>query len=520
MDHEISIQCRIYKLEETCIQPGKTPDNFSSDEEKEWNLQYWLVWALNGRVSEETACPLNQGDNSKNVGGLQHPPHNQRWDGTWKHQACPYHSPRTSIEEPTTNAVHVARQDIGRASADQPRRSSWPPDHVHPSTTEDLGPAEPDSWCRDWQWPPLWQSKGYSPECSRGWDHIGPEWSRGRCGPLYTLMTRRWCNDNWNRSIHTHCDTSWHREMPPHKGKVQGWYQYWQQCYAPAHLHKTVPEEVQQRWISNLTQSIYHSPYCLQWFSDQAVWDLQHPHRLDTKWFKDHQTSPHMMVHCWHTWTSNTWTSCLPQTQNCRAPLCCWPVTDEDNTAEDPYNWMPKNTRWSWDVEDTQLKRGPHQWVPGLLWMNQTIPWYLPHHSLRRCQTSSSCPTQVPHCKATIGEGEVGWVARRRYKHPCRRTNRLGELTDILNQAKWKTAVMLRPQGSQLINQEGSLQHSHSEEITHQLASSTRFMKLDGTSWYLCIVLESLILATFNTPWGQYRFVRLPFRLACSQDIF
>ena len=60
------------------------------------------------------------------------------------------------------------------------------------------------------------------------------------------------------------------------------------------------------------------------------------------------------------------------------------------------------------------------------------------------------------------------------------------------------------------------------EEITHRLASSTRFTKLDGTSSYLCIVLdyESSLLTMFNTPWGWYRFVRLPFGLTCSQDIF
>ena len=60
------------------------------------------------------------------------------------------------------------------------------------------------------------------------------------------------------------------------------------------------------------------------------------------------------------------------------------------------------------------------------------------------------------------------------------------------------------------------------EEITHQLAGSTRFTKLDGTSSYLCIVLDygSSLLTTCNTPWGQYRFVCLPFGLACSQDIF
>ena len=56
MDHEISIRCWIYKLEETRILPGESPDelvdrlraladrcNFPSNDEKEWNVQYRLV---------------------------------------------------------------------------------------------------------------------------------------------------------------------------------------------------------------------------------------------------------------------------------------------------------------------------------------------------------------------------------------------------------------------------------------------------------------------------------------------
>ena len=60
------------------------------------------------------------------------------------------------------------------------------------------------------------------------------------------------------------------------------------------------------------------------------------------------------------------------------------------------------------------------------------------------------------------------------------------------------------------------------EEITHELAGSRKFTKLDGTSSYLCIILdyESSLLTTFNTPWGRYRFIHLPFGFACSQDIF
>ena len=60
------------------------------------------------------------------------------------------------------------------------------------------------------------------------------------------------------------------------------------------------------------------------------------------------------------------------------------------------------------------------------------------------------------------------------------------------------------------------------EEITHELAGSTCFTMLNETSSYLCIVLdyESSLLMTFNTPWGRFRFVCLPWGLACAQDIF
>ena len=60
------------------------------------------------------------------------------------------------------------------------------------------------------------------------------------------------------------------------------------------------------------------------------------------------------------------------------------------------------------------------------------------------------------------------------------------------------------------------------KEITHLLAGSKKFTKVNGTSSYVCIVLdyESSLLTTFNTPWGRYRFVHLPWGLSCAQGIF
>ena len=58
------------------------------------------------------------------------------------------------------------------------------------------------------------------------------------------------------------------------------------------------------------------------------------------------------------------------------------------------------------------------------------------------------------------------------------------------------------------------------EKITHQLAGSKKFTTVDGTSSYLCIDYESSLLTMFNTPWGRYRLIHLPWGLTCAQDIF
>ena len=60
------------------------------------------------------------------------------------------------------------------------------------------------------------------------------------------------------------------------------------------------------------------------------------------------------------------------------------------------------------------------------------------------------------------------------------------------------------------------------EEITHQLSGSTVFTKLDARSGYWAIELdeESSQLTAFNSPFGRYRFRRLPFGIRLAQDLF
>ena len=60
------------------------------------------------------------------------------------------------------------------------------------------------------------------------------------------------------------------------------------------------------------------------------------------------------------------------------------------------------------------------------------------------------------------------------------------------------------------------------EEITYKFSRVKVFSKLDARHGYWSVVLdeESSYLTTFNTPFGRYRFLRLPFGLRVSQDIF
>lgn len=60
------------------------------------------------------------------------------------------------------------------------------------------------------------------------------------------------------------------------------------------------------------------------------------------------------------------------------------------------------------------------------------------------------------------------------------------------------------------------------DEVVSQLSEAAYFSVLDATSGYWSLKLEenSSYLTTFNTPFGRYRYLRVPFGLNCSQDVF
>ena len=60
------------------------------------------------------------------------------------------------------------------------------------------------------------------------------------------------------------------------------------------------------------------------------------------------------------------------------------------------------------------------------------------------------------------------------------------------------------------------------DEVLSELSEAAYFSVLDATSGYWSLKLEdkSSYLTTFNTPFGHYRYLRVPFGLNCSQDVF
>ena len=60
------------------------------------------------------------------------------------------------------------------------------------------------------------------------------------------------------------------------------------------------------------------------------------------------------------------------------------------------------------------------------------------------------------------------------------------------------------------------------DEVAYEFSHSKFFKKLDARHGYWAAVLDtkSSLLNTFNTPYGQYHFLHLPFGLAYSQDVF
>ena len=60
------------------------------------------------------------------------------------------------------------------------------------------------------------------------------------------------------------------------------------------------------------------------------------------------------------------------------------------------------------------------------------------------------------------------------------------------------------------------------EEIKSQFAGAKYYSKLDASQgfWQLQLDDESSHLCTFNTPFGRYRYLRLPFGISSAPEVY
>ena len=111
---------------------------------------------------------------------------------------------------------------------------------------------------------------------------------------------------------------------------------------------------------------------------------------------------------------------------------------------------------------------------------------------------------------------------------------RMGIITKVEQPTKWVSPIVLvkKPNGDVRIlhdpvdlNKAVKREHyplRKVEEVASILSEATVFSTLDATSGFYQIRLaeESTLLTTFNTPFGRFKFERLPFGLVSAPEIF
>ena len=111
---------------------------------------------------------------------------------------------------------------------------------------------------------------------------------------------------------------------------------------------------------------------------------------------------------------------------------------------------------------------------------------------------------------------------RPRNHRTSRETNRLGECSRHSVYTKWRPRIYLDPRP---LNKAIKRQHHRlptAEIIISEMAGAQYFSKLDASSgyWQVRVNDDSYDLPNFGTPFGRYRFKRLPFRIHSASEVF
>lgn len=82
--------------------------------------------------------------------------------------------------------------------------------------------------------------------------------------------------------------------------------------------------------------------------------------------------------------------------------------------------------------------------------------------------------------------------------------------------------VCLDPKDLNRVVKRSHYQLPTTEEVMTRLTDAQYFSCLDAPSgfWQCCLDEESSDLCTFNTPYGRYKYLRLPFCISCAPEVF
>ena len=213
------------------------------------------------------------------------------------------------------------------------------------------------------------------------------------------------------------------------------------------------------------------------------------------------------------------------QTRHRGAQLCSQPPEEKVGAAEEAHHrrqeCQPRSS--TPQLTTPQHERRPHQGISGQIRRNWPVPRDMYHITLRSdAKPVIHAPRKCPIAMRPLVRERLDEFLEQGIITPVE------EPTDWVSslayswKANGKLRVCLDPRDVNKAIRRDHYKTPTVEEITHLLAGSKKFTKVNGTSSYLCIVLDydSSLLTTFNTPWGRYRFVRLPWGLSCTQDIF
>ena len=120
------------------------------------------------------------------------------------------------------------------------------------------------------------------------------------------------------------------------------------------------------------------------------------------------------------------------------------------------------------------------------------------------------------------------------YKLELERLTKEGIITEVKEHIEWINSIVpvMKPNGSlrlcldpKDLNKaiERNQWYSRTiDDILPELAKSKFKTLKDATSgyWHILLDLDSSLLTTFNTPWGKFRWLRLPFGLKIASDVF